>query len=216
MGERLTEAQIAALRPQITEYPERRIITPRYPAPRRKRGVPMSEQAALPADEQGALPTGGLSGNPTVRLWTVAINSNAVGSSIQRGSPSFAGPALIHSMTGVINATQVSGVTYPVQVAYDINPYTDSDGGPSAAKLNGTHIAEAADPFINGAGSIPFNDGFISNLSGNPLHIPIGVYVPLDRFYIGIRIQGLAAGQSYANFMLRIIEHAPPDSITWI
>lgn len=215
MAPRLTEQQIELLRPRITEYPER-IITPAgYPPARRKRGASLPEQAAIGEEAPGALPSGGLTGAPTVRLWSLQIYSNAAGASVRRGSPAFTGPALLHSITGMLTPTIAAGTIYPVQIAYDSAPYTDSDSGPSSTRLPGTHIAVSADPFNNAATAIPFSEGFTTNITGYPTHIPLGIYVPLDRFYVGVNIQGMAAGISYAQFILRVIENAPPESISW-
>lgn len=212
----LSEEQIAQLRPRWNDYPERRVVVPVYPPLRKKRGLKPDEQAKLAPEEMGALPAGGLSGAPTVRLWSLGLNSNAVATQIRRGSPSFVGPALIHSITGLTTPTNAGGTIQPVQLAYDTNPYTDTDAGATGTKIAGTHLIIASDPYKNAATAIPYNEGIVSNLSGNPVAIPIGAYITLSQFYLGIAIEGAPAGISYAEFLIRIIENAPPESIAWI
>ena len=212
----LTEEQIAALRPKWNDYPERRVVVPVYPEARQKRRLKASEQAGLAPEAPGAIPTN--AGNPQgiTKLWSIHLYSNIPGTAIQRGSPAFAGPALIHSLCGIIRPTDAAGTVYPAQIAYSTSPYTDTDAGASSIKIQGTHLWTSADPYANSASAIPFDTGLITPITPLQNLIPIGIYVTLDRFYLGVRIEGLAAGFSTASIVIRVIENAPPESISWV
>jgi len=210
-----TEAEIAALRPLITEYPEREVVRPLYPPIRRKRGLQLSEQAGIGDDAPGALPSGGLTGGPIARLWSVSLYSSSVGVSIQRSSPSFVGPGLLHSFTGIIRAQSQGSGIHPTQIAYSATPFPNTNVGASFPKLTGTHIVFNSNPYANAAAQALFDEGFLPDQNTQLARIPLGVYIPLDRFYIGLLLQGGALGQAAIVGTFRIIENAPPESISW-
>lgn len=205
-----------ALRPLITEYPERRVSVPAYPPARRKRGVSLPEQTALGDEAPGALPAGGLNASMSVVLWSLQISSNTAGVSIRRGSPSFVGPGLVHSFTGFIRSHTTGGVVYPPQLAYADVPYQDTDSGASLTKLSGTHIGLTSDPYSNTPQTVAMGEGFVTENTTPLGFYPIGVYIPLERFYLGVQCQGSAAGQAGWVGIFRIIQNAPPESISWL
>lgn len=212
----LTEEQIAALRPLWNDYPERRVVVPRYPEPRKRRGARIDTGEPPQPEELTAIPAGTMGGGATARLWSVSIFSNVAGASIQRGSPAFIGPALIHSFTGMIAGQPIAGVVHPAQLAYSTTPYADTDVGASGAKLPGTHIATTSDPYANTAQTVRHSEGFSPTLNTVMAYVPFGIYVDLERFYIGLLIEGTAGAQSAWVGILRVIENAPPESIAWV
>lgn len=213
----LTEAQIAAMRPHYTEYPERIISAPGYPANRRKRGLKPDEQAALATTEPGALPAGGLSGAPSTKLWSVYLYSATADTYWQRGSPPFDGPGLIHSFVGFADIQQPFGTVDPIQINYAASPIGDVSGTTNLT-LPGTPIGLSS-PVVFQNSAVPLSrptglaldEGFAG---GQGVH-PLGVYVPLERFYLGVSIFARNNVSNILTGYFRVIENAPPEAVGW-
>lgn len=211
----LTEQQIADLKPRWSDYPERRVVVPTYPPPRKRR--PTQGGGTDAQDDEGlqVLPPGGITGAPHVSLWSLNLYHNVAGTGLRRGSPRFLGPALIHSFHGVFMSRATGGILYPTQVSYAPAPYADSDTLGAFVKLAGTPIAVNADPYQGGAANSASGDGFINASLAAANELPIGVYVTLPEFYIGVSIYVPTAAQVTFDGFFRVIEHAPPESISW-
>ena len=214
----LTEEQISLLRPRWNYYPERRAVITAYPPPRRKRGLKGDEQAALAADEPDALPQGGLSGAPTSRIWSVGITTQSAQSYIVRGSPPFTGPALLHSFSGGMDVQFAAAGTAPIQVAYHSAPYSDVNSGATLIKIPGTHVGTPSGALGTGGLVVNLDSGFLldqGNISGQ-MYIPLGIYITLPRFYLGVAVFTTAAVSSMVFGTFRVIENAPPESVGWL
>jgi len=208
MGARLTEAQIAALRPQYTEYPERRIITPVYPAPRKKRGGTKAEQDAMAPNEPGAIPTDITQGAQTARIWSFHLQTANANRSVRATSPRFAGPGWIDFLQGVITLDN-TGTSRPTwQLSFSDAPGQTGVSATIPLALPGTIIGDPiaatdglTDPTIF-SGILP--EG--SQQTTDTLHM-LGIYVPLKSFHLNIGFQSVVAGTQLIIGYVRLIEN---------
>lgn len=214
MAGRLTEAQIAALRPQITEYPERRLILPAYPPPRRKRSTRIQEQANLPPDEPGALPTEGLSGLPTARLWSFFIRGATLNDTFQDASPPYAGPGLIDFLFITEGHQLGASIFEALNLSYSDVPATRNPLGTAAQSLPGTPITDRT--FIDESGGLTMDPGlpFSSDVTVRQSKWDLQIYVPLPRWYLNLGYTIRIAGSRTLAGYFRIVENiAPPETV---
>lgn len=218
MSPRLTEVQIAALRPQITEYPERRLILPAYPPARRKRGLKLTEQETIGTEEPGALPAGGLTGAPSVKFWSISLFTNLIGHYIQRGSPRFAGPSLLHSFNGyMIQPASVSPFT-PIQITISQSPVPTLDAGSSTSKPPGSPISTPAVRRIAAVPPLTHDSGFAltNDFTQAPISLPLGIFVSDEEWYVGVGLYADTNGSIGITGVFRVIENVPPESVGWV
>lgn len=211
----LTEEQISLLRPHWNDYPERRVVVPVYPQPRRKRGLKGDEQAALAADELSALATDERGSPLTTRFWTVFINDSAANSFIQRGSPRYVGPAMLHSFTGVWAWLPQATPARPIQLTFNSAPIPNSQLA-TWQMTPGSPVGDVANSWVNGLGydpTPPTGLGHYQGASPNVTNHPLGIYIPLNEFYLGVSLWGAAATARQLMGTFRIIEGVKPSDV---
>lgn len=156
-----------------------------------------------------------MSGALSVRLWSVSVNLAAGATTwVLRGSPRYVGPALIHSFTGIIEAAWTNPVS-PVQAAYSASPY-DNTNGTGIVPLQGTPLITNSGAFDTGVLPTTSGLGWAHGASATRESYPIGIYVPLNEFYIGVHLYAPNAIVTRMQGQFRIIENAPPESISWV
>lgn len=214
MSPRLTEAQITALRGSYTEYPERlALTTDLYPQPRRQRRLNLPQGAQAPAAGPDGLPTAPSAFAISTRLWSVYLTHNVANRYNQRGSPAFNGPALIDCFIGALDS-YVGTPSEPFQINYSESPFSDIDSTDPTITLPGTPIGDVSAPFSTTQYTTRRNTGIFlePGATVTTFRYPIGVYITLPRFYLGVAIAGTLASARELRGYFRIVEGAPPDA----
>ncbi len=205
-----TEADIAALRPLITEYPERRVVTPSYPPLRRKRGLKPDEQAALGEGDLGALTADGLSAVPSVRLWTISIHGGTLDDTFQDSSPPYSGPGLIDFLA--LQELHTPGATRyeTFQMSYSEAPGPRNALTATPAALPGTVFYDSTFADDVGAGATDKGLPIYPDATNRTYKLDLGIYVPYTRWYLNFAFTIRAAAIHRITGYFRIVENVIP------